>query len=80
MIVSISDLKARLVEIVRDVERDGTVIDIEHHGRVVAWIIPATAASTSVRPWEALHGMGILLSAPEESVLKESDFGESEVG
>ena len=70
MVVSISELKARLVEIVRDVERDGTVIDIEDHGQVVARIIPAA----SVRPWEALHGTGTLLSAPEESVLAERDF------
>ena len=39
-----------------------------------ARIIPATAASASVRPWEALHGSGILVSAPEDSVLADRDF------
>jgi len=74
MTISVSELKARLLEIVREVERDGTVIDVERHGQVVARIIPATTTSASVRPWEALHGTGTLLSAPEESVLEESDF------
>lgn len=74
MTISVTELKARLLEIVREVERDGTVIDIERHGQVVAQIIPAVVSSTSARPWEALHGTGTLLSDPEESVLKESDF------
>ena len=74
MTISVSELKARLLEIVREVEREGTVIDVERHGQVVARIIPATSPSTSTRPWEALHGTGTLLAAPEESVLEESDF------
>jgi prevent-host-death family protein len=74
MTISVSELKARLLEIVREVEREGTVIDVERHGQVVARIIPATTTSASVRPWEALHGTGTLLSTPEESVLEESDF------
>ncbi len=74
MTISVSELKARLLEIVREVEREGTVIDVERHGQVVARIIPATAASTSIRPWEALYGSGTLLATPEESVLEESDF------
>jgi prevent-host-death family protein len=74
MTISVSELKARLLEVVRQVEREGTVIDVERHGHVVARIIPATSRSTSARPWEALLGSGTLLAAPEESVLKESDF------
>jgi len=74
MTISVSELKARLLEIVHAVEREGTVVDVERHGQVVARIIPATTASSSVRPWEALRGTGVLLSAPEESVLVESDF------
>jgi prevent-host-death family protein len=74
MTISVSELKARLLEIVREVEREGTVIDVERHGQVVARIIPATTSSAAIRPWEALHGSGTLLSAPEESVLEDSDF------
>jgi len=72
MTISVSELKARLLEIVREVEREGTVVDVERHGHVVARIIPAAPASA--RPWEALHGTGTLLAAPEESVLEEGDF------
>jgi prevent-host-death family protein len=74
MTISISELKARLLEIVRDVERDGTVIDVERHGHVVARIIPAVSRSVSSRPWEALLGSGVLLAEPEESVLDEREF------
>ena len=72
MTISVSNLKARLLEIVREVEQEGTVVDIERHGKIVARIIPVTAASATVRPWEALHGSGTLISAPEESVLGEA--------
>lgn len=74
MAISVSELKARLLEIVREVEREGTVIDVELHGQVVVRIIPAASPSASARPREALHGTGTLLSSPEESVLVESDF------
>jgi antitoxin (DNA-binding transcriptional repressor) of toxin-antitoxin stability system len=73
MTVSVSELKARLLSIVREVEREGTIIDVERHGQVVARIIPARATLAFGRPWEALHGSGTLLSAPEESVLKDMD-------
>jgi prevent-host-death family protein len=74
MTISVTELKARLLEIVREVEREGTVIDVERHGQIVARIIPAVSASTSSRPWEAMHGKGRLLAAPEESVLADEDF------
>lgn len=74
MTISVTDLKARLLEIVREVERDGTVIDVERHGQLVARIIPAVSPSVAARPWEALFGTGTLLAAPDESVLEEQDF------
>ena len=78
MTISVSELKARLLEIVREVEREGTVVEVERHGKVVARIIPAVSHSASARPWEALLGAGTLLVAPEESVLEESDFEANE--
>ena len=75
MTISVTELKARLLEIVRDVERQGTIVEVERHGQVVARIIPAGPASkASARPWEALHGTGRLLAAPEESILADEDF------
>lgn len=79
MIISVTELKARLLEIVRDIERQGTIVEIERHGQVVARIIPARLPSNaSARPWEALHGSGTLLVAPEESVLADEDFEANE--
>lgn len=66
MTISVTELKARLLEIVREVEREGKAVDVERHGKVVARIVPATPKA--VRPWEALRGSGVLLADPEESV------------
>ena len=74
MTISVTELKARLLEIIREVERDGTVVEVERHGRVVARIVPAAPASAFARPWERLHGTGALLASPEESLLDDSDF------
>lgn len=74
MTISVTELKARLLEIVREVERQGTVVEVERHGQVVARIVPASTAEASVRPWERLRGTGSLLASPEESVLDETDF------
>jgi prevent-host-death family protein len=70
MVISITELKARLLEVVRQVEREGTVIDIARHGQLVARIVPAEVD----RPWEALLGSGRLLAEPHESVLNDEDF------
>lgn len=74
MTISVTELKARLLEIVREVERQGTVVEVERHGQIVARIIPAAPAATAARPWEALRGTGRLLASPEESVLADEDF------
>ncbi|HVR41870.1 MAG TPA: type II toxin-antitoxin system prevent-host-death family antitoxin [Thermoanaerobaculia bacterium] len=73
MTISVTELKSRLLEIIRAVEREGKTVEIERHGRVVARLIPTTRAGTG-RPWERLHGSGVLLAEPGESVLEESDF------
>lgn len=72
MNISVSDLEARLLEIVREVERDGTTIDIERDGQIVARMTPAASRAASSRPWEALHGTGVLNGEPEESVLQDA--------
>jgi prevent-host-death family protein len=75
MTISVSELKARCLEIIREVERDRKVVDVVRRGEVVARILPGTVdAATGARPWERLRGSGVLLGKPEESVLEESDF------
>ena len=70
--VTFPELEARLREIVSEVERDGQVVEVERDGQVVVRIVPASRKS--VPPWEALRGSGVLLSDPEEAVLRDEDF------
>ena len=75
MTVSITELKARCVEIIRDLERDGEAVEIVRDGEIVARLMPATpSVATDPKPWERLRGTGVLLATPEESVLEDSDF------
>lgn len=75
MIISIAEFKARCSDIIRDLERDGEVVEIVRDGEIVARLLPATPAeSTETKPWERLRGTGILLATPEESVLDDRDF------
>jgi antitoxin (DNA-binding transcriptional repressor) of toxin-antitoxin stability system len=70
MTVSVTELKARCLEIIRDLERDGEVVEIVRGGEIVARLLPATPArATAEKPWERLRGTGELLASPEESVL-----------
>jgi prevent-host-death family protein len=74
MTISVTELKARLLEIIRQVEREGKTVEVERHGQVVARLIPAVPAGTSARPWMDLRGGGELLASPEESVFDEREF------
>ena len=74
MTISITELKARCLEIIREVEANGEVVEITRRGEVVARLLPATVAAADVKPWERLRGTGVLLATPEESVLEDSDF------
>lgn len=74
MTISVTDLKARLLRVIRDVEREGKSVDVERYGRVVARLIPAARVDPTARPWTRLRGSGTLEGAPEESVLEESEF------
>lgn len=41
--IGIRELKARTSAVIREVRRGGDEIDITHHGRVVARLVPVTA-------------------------------------
>jgi antitoxin (DNA-binding transcriptional repressor) of toxin-antitoxin stability system len=75
MTITVTELKARCLQVIRDMERDGHPVDIVRHGKVVARIFPAgEAQSLGQPPWKRLHGSGELLADAGESVLTDSDF------
>lgn len=75
MTISVTELKARCLEVIRDMERDGHPVDVVRRGKIVARIFPATdVQALGERPWKRLHGSGKLLAGPGESVLDENDF------
>jgi prevent-host-death family protein len=74
MTISVTELKTRCLEILREVEASGEVVEITRDGAVVARLLPAKAAAADVKPWHRLHGMAVLHADPEESVLHDSDF------
>jgi prevent-host-death family protein len=75
MTISVTELKARCLEIIREVEREQKVVEIMRRGQVVARLLPASAASRAkAKPWEQLRGTGELLGPPEQSVLEQRDF------
>jgi prevent-host-death family protein len=74
MTISVTELKARCLEVIRKMERDGNVVEITRRGEVVARLLPATPAAVDSRPWEKLRGTGELLATPEESVIEDHDF------
>ena len=76
MAISVTELKARCVEIIRDLEREPKVVEIVRRGKVVARLFPANRSSLEdAKPWEKLRGTGRLIGPPEQSVLDQRDFG-----
>jgi antitoxin (DNA-binding transcriptional repressor) of toxin-antitoxin stability system len=75
MTISVTNFKAHCLAIVRRLEQDRRPVEIKRRGRVVARLLPAEAVvGVTARPWELLRGSGELRAAPDESVLRESDF------
>jgi prevent-host-death family protein len=76
MAISITDLKHRCLEIVREIERTGKPVFITRRGKVVACIHPSAdaKADAALKPWERLRGSAECHFGPEESVLRDEDF------
>ncbi len=73
--ISVTQFRARCLDLIRRVERGGAPIDIKRRGKVVARLAPPPAAGAAPRkPWEVLRGSGVLLAEPEESVLDARAF------
>jgi antitoxin (DNA-binding transcriptional repressor) of toxin-antitoxin stability system len=75
MDISVTEFRARCLELVHRVESGGGPVDIKRRGKVVARLACAPAvAEARQKPWERLRGTGKLTGAPEASVLHARDF------
>ena len=75
MDISVTEFKARCLELIREVEKGGEPVVIKRRGKVVARLTPPKSSERGLKPWEALRATGgVLLSEPSESVLRDEDF------
>lgn len=72
--VSVTKFKMHCLDVIRRVEQDGAPIDLVRRGKVVARLVPTTAATQGTPLWLRLRGHGALHAQPEESVLNAADF------
>jgi len=69
MDISVTRFRAQCLELIRQVESGGEVVEITRHGKTVARLTPpAGNTATRQRPWETLRGSGVLAMDPQESV------------
>ncbi|MBK8761538.1 MAG: type II toxin-antitoxin system Phd/YefM family antitoxin [Sulfuritalea sp.] len=72
--VSVTEFKAHCLDVIRQVEQEGTAVDLTRHGRVVARLVPTPQMAKGIAPWLRLRGHGKLVGSPEAGVLEDSDF------
>lgn len=75
MDISVTQFKARCLDLIRQVEKSRESIVIRRHGRIVARLQGARDASDVDKPWERLRALGGRARAKaDESVWREEDF------
>jgi len=75
MTISVTEFKAHCLEILRQMESSGQVVEIARRGRIVARVVPVVGDTPQgCPPWQRLLGSGELLADAEESVLSDEDF------
>lgn len=72
--VSVSKFKAHCLDVIRQVEQAGAVVDLTRRGKVVARLVPTAPAARGTPTWLRLRGTGRLAARPEESVLDAAEF------
>jgi antitoxin (DNA-binding transcriptional repressor) of toxin-antitoxin stability system len=58
MDISVTDFKARCLDLIRKVEQSGKAITIRRRGHVVARLEPASDPVVGGKPWEQLRALG----------------------
>ena len=75
MDISVTQFRARCLELIRRAEGGGEVVDIKRRGKVVARLTPAPKpGATAPKAWEVLRGSGELNGESETSVIDEAEF------
>lgn len=75
MDISVTEFKARCLDLIRKVENGGEPVIIKRRGKIVARLEPPRSGEKGLKPWERLRSMGgAYLAEPGESVLKDEDF------
>jgi prevent-host-death family protein len=75
MDISVTDFKARCLDLIRRVEKSGRSITIRRRGRVVARLEPAESGANGGKPWERLRALGgHARMKADESVWADEDF------
>lgn len=75
MDISATRFRAHCLELIRQVECGGEVVEITRHGKTMARLTPpAGGTSSTQKPWEALRCSGVLAMEPEDSLLDPQAF------
>jgi prevent-host-death family protein len=75
MDISVTRFRAHCLELIRQVESGGEVVEITRHGKPVARLTPPAGGNSETKqPWEKLRGSGALEVEPEDSVLDAQAF------
>jgi prevent-host-death family protein len=74
MDISVTEFKARCLDLIRQVEKNGESVTIRRRGKVVARLTPPKPHEKELKPWEKLRGSAVCLIEPGESVLRDEDF------
>lgn len=75
MDISVTDFKARCLDVIRKVERSRKPVTIRRRGKAVARLEPAQPVPGEQKPWEQLRALGgSVLAGPGESVFEDQAF------
>jgi prevent-host-death family protein len=77
MDISVTEFKARCLDLIRQVEKNGEPVTIRRRGKVVARLTPPKPHEKELKPWEHIRAQmvgAVCLFEPGESVLRDEDF------